>query len=58
MIEGLKEESRLFTMLFKEIAWTGSSYEGLKILNPDEFDLNIVLRMPVKDDQIKVSIFC
>jgi len=58
MIEGLKEQSGLFKMLFKEIAWTGSYYEGLKISNPDEFDLNIVLRMPVKDNQINVSIFC
>jgi len=56
LITGLKEKSGLFKLLFKEIAWTGSFYEGLKISDPDEFDLNIVLRMPVKDNQIEASI--
>jgi hypothetical protein len=54
LIEGLKKQSCLFEKLYKEIKWTGSYYEGLKISKPDEFDLNIVLKMPVEDDQIKV----
>lgn len=58
LIEGLKEQSPLFNKLFKEIAWTGSYYEGLKISYPDEFDLNVILKLPVSDDQIKVNIFC
>jgi len=57
LITGLKEKSYLFGLLFQEIAWTGSFYEGLKISDPDEFDLNIVLKMPVKANYIEASTF-
>jgi hypothetical protein len=40
-------------MLYKEIKWTGSFYLGLKVSEPDEFDLNVVLNLPDEDGQIK-----
>jgi hypothetical protein len=47
----LKKQSSLFEKLYKEIKWTGSYYEGLKISKPDEFDLNVVINMPDEDGQ-------
>jgi len=55
LLNGLKEQ-KLFNLLYKEIAWTGSYYEGLKISDPDEFDLNIVFKMPDKNKLIEVSL--
>ncbi|XP_065335799.1 cyclic GMP-AMP synthase-like receptor [Cloeon dipterum] len=55
LIEGLKKKSKAFELIYQKIVWTGSSYEGLKISHPDEFDLNIVLRFPFKSDLIKIS---
>lgn len=36
----------LFEKLFKDIFWTGSYYEGLKISAPDEYDLILELTLP------------
>ncbi|KAF4530402.1 hypothetical protein B566_EDAN018382, partial [Ephemera danica] len=45
VINGLKED-KLFEKLFFELAGTGSFYEGLKVSKPDEFDLNLIMRLP------------
>lgn len=53
--DGLMKDP-LFAKLYQEILWTGSFYEGLKISAPDEFDLNIIMRMPsIKTVQLEVG---
>ena len=43
VVDAMKKNDRLFNSLFREIYYSGSYYDGLKIRGPDEFDLNIVL---------------
>ena len=37
------KKDQLFNLLFREIYYSGSFYDGLKIENPNEFDLNFVM---------------
>ncbi|CAB3373694.1 Hypothetical predicted protein [Cloeon dipterum] len=46
LINALKNRCEIFKYLFREVAFVGSFYEGLKITDADEFDLNIVLKLP------------
>ena len=43
VVKAMQENDELFRSLFREIYYSGSYYDGLKIRGPDEFDLNIVL---------------
>ena len=43
VVNAMKKNDELFKSLFREIYYSGSYYDGLKIRGPDEFDLNIVL---------------
>ena len=43
VVNAMKKNDVLFKSLFREIYYSGSYYDGLKIRGPDEFDLNIVL---------------
>ena len=43
VVNALKKNDELFNALFREIYYSGSYYDGLKIREPDEFDLNFVL---------------
>ena len=43
VVDAMKKNDALFNSLFREIYYSGSYYDGLKIKEPDEFDLNIVL---------------
>ena len=46
----MKESDELFNALFREIYFSGSYYDGLKIGKPDEFDLNLVIdKTPFQD---------
>jgi hypothetical protein len=56
VIQGICEDSPLFNKLYQDILWTGSFYEGLKISAPDEYDLNIILALPVKQHELEVLI--
>ena len=43
VVNTLKKNDELFNALFCQIYYSGSYYDGLKIREPDEFDLNFVL---------------
>lgn len=43
VVNALKKNDELFNALFREIYYSGSYYDGLKIREPDEFDLNFIL---------------
>ncbi|KAK8780452.1 hypothetical protein V5799_018206 [Amblyomma americanum] len=40
--------------MFKRLFYTGSSYEGLRIREADEFDINLVLKLPVQGDEFQL----
>ena len=39
----------LFKQMYQEKSPTGSVSQGLKVEQPDEFDINLGLRLPLKD---------
>ena len=43
VVNAMKKNDQLFNFLFREIYYTGSYFDDLKIREPDEFDLNFVL---------------
>ena len=43
---GLANESKLFRSCFQDIYYSGSYYDGLRITEPTEYDLNVILRLP------------
>ncbi|KAH7973800.1 hypothetical protein HPB49_005311 [Dermacentor silvarum] len=56
LLEGLCKEmtnDRLFALIFNRLYYTGSSYEGLRIRQADEFDINLVMKLPVQEDDFK-----
>ena len=42
--------------MYKQIIYCGSFYKGTKIGEPNEFDLNIILEVPINYDCINVRI--
>ncbi|XP_025163166.1 cyclic GMP-AMP synthase-like [Harpegnathos saltator] len=55
LIEKMKEQNSLFNKTFQKIAWTGSFYKKTKVGLPDEFDLNLIIQLPIKKDDMKLS---
>ncbi|XP_044731828.1 cyclic GMP-AMP synthase-like [Chrysoperla carnea] len=54
-IEDMMDIDELFAYMYRKIAFVGSYWEGAKIDKPDEFDLNIVLKLPVKCEEIEIK---
>lgn len=54
LVNAMKKANGLFAELYQNIYYTGSFYDGLRIKEADEFDLNIRLKLPfgVKDFEI------
>ena len=46
MIPLMKKRDVLFDFLFQEVYHTGSYFEGLRVNNANEFDINLWLRFP------------
>ncbi|KAJ3660807.1 hypothetical protein Zmor_005238 [Zophobas morio] len=46
LIQLMKAESPAFKRLYVDLFGGGSGYEGLKITKPDEFDIDILMRIP------------
>lgn len=47
LIETMKQKSVLFKTLYKSKYYGGSYYDNLKVGPPNEYDLDLVLRLPV-----------
>jgi len=55
LIQYMKEEDPSFKNLFQEIYHTGSYYDGLRVGDPDEFDLNLLLKLPISTSEVKLD---
>lgn len=42
----MKEKSELFKTSFTRVFYGGSYYDGLRVGNPEEFDLDLLLTLP------------
>ncbi|KAF4522893.1 hypothetical protein B566_EDAN012948, partial [Ephemera danica] len=47
VMEGVSMRDPLFKELYRDVTFTGSSNEGLKIGPPNEYDVNINLFLPM-----------
>lgn len=54
LIERMKSKDSLFEKVYKEIIFCGSFYKGTKVGHPNEFDLNIILELPIICNSISV----
>jgi cyclic GMP-AMP synthase len=55
LVELMKQEDVLFSRIYRRICGAGSYYDGLKVGKPEEFDMDIVLRLPIKYEEAVVS---
>ena len=46
LVELMKKEDPLFACLYQEMAYSGSYWDGLRVKEATEFDLNIVFKLP------------
>lgn len=54
LINLMKQKDTLFAKAYRNIIFCGSFYKGTKVSNPNEFDLNIILKLPIKYDELNV----
>ncbi|RZC41710.1 cyclic GMP-AMP synthase-like [Asbolus verrucosus] len=52
LIRLMRKESPAFDSLYVDIFGGGSGYEGLQISAPDEFDIDILMRIPEETDPV------
>ncbi|KOC67476.1 hypothetical protein WH47_11655, partial [Habropoda laboriosa] len=57
LIERMKLKDSLFNKTYNKIVFCGSFYKGTKVERPNEFDLNIILHLPINYNYVKVRIF-
>lgn len=55
LIHLMKEEDVLFNRIYSRICGAGSYYDGLKVGKPEEFDMDIVVRLPINYAEVVVS---
>ncbi|KAF7988625.1 hypothetical protein HCN44_001198 [Aphidius gifuensis] len=55
LIEAMKTKDDLFKTIYNRIMYTGSHYKGTKVGKPEEFDLDLILKLPVVYDGIKIE---
>ena len=46
LIKMMKQEDPMFACLYQEMAYSGSYWDGLRVKEATEFDLNIVFKLP------------
>ncbi|XP_023228209.1 cyclic GMP-AMP synthase-like isoform X2 [Centruroides sculpturatus] len=55
LITEMKKYSPLFTILYKDLYYTGSYYENLRVKNATEFDINILLHFPFENFNLQIE---
>ncbi|XP_017787783.1 PREDICTED: uncharacterized protein LOC108570434 [Habropoda laboriosa] len=54
LIERMKLKDSLFNKTYNKIVFCGSFYKGTKVERPNEFDLNIILHLPINYNYVKL----
>lgn len=54
LIKIMRNQSPLFNKASTRFVYTGSYYKKTKVGLPDEFDLNLIIRLPIKEKDILV----
>jgi hypothetical protein len=51
----VKNTDETFKVLYKQPHYVGSFYENLRVGQPDEFDINLELQLPLNEADIQVG---
>ena len=54
LIDAMRQQSPLFAKTFQKIVWAGSYYKGTRYGQPEEYDLNFVINLPIKEQRVKL----
>lgn len=57
LTEAMQQQSPLFNEMYQRILWAGSYYKKTRVGEPEEYDLNLVLILPFKEEDIIVILF-
>ncbi|GFG31157.1 hypothetical protein Cfor_08626, partial [Coptotermes formosanus] len=55
LILRMKEQDALFKRVYSRICGAGSYYDGLKVGKPEEFDMDIVIRLPINYEEVVIE---
>jgi len=50
----MQKQNNLFNKIFQQIVWVGSYYKKTRVGEPKEYDVNLVINLPIKEENIKV----
>ncbi|KAG5338142.1 CGAS synthase, partial [Acromyrmex charruanus] len=51
----MRKQCPLFNKTFQKIEWAGSYYKGTRVGQPEEYDLNFVIKLPFKEKDLQFS---
>ncbi|XP_044737675.1 cyclic GMP-AMP synthase-like [Chrysoperla carnea] len=54
-VNRMQDVDILFDSMFQSILYAGSYYEGLKIGKPDEYDLDLIFKLPINYDALEIT---
>lgn len=52
LTEAMQQQSPLFEIMYERILWAGSYYKKTRVGDPEEYDLNLVMKLPFKEEDI------
>ncbi|XP_069686321.1 cyclic GMP-AMP synthase-like receptor isoform X1 [Periplaneta americana] len=55
LIELMKQEDALFKAIYSRLCGAGSYYDGLKVGKPEEYDMDVVMRLPINYNDIIID---
>ncbi|KAG7211496.1 hypothetical protein KM043_010766 [Ampulex compressa] len=58
LISKMKKVDSIFDKTFRTTLYRGSFYKGTKITAPEEYDLNLVIKLPIKDTYFHTDEYC
>lgn len=50
LLPAMKANNRDFARIYQKLYYTGSYYENLRIKDPNEFDINLILKLPFRSE--------
>lgn len=53
LIKIMEEVNPLFSKIYQKIIWAGSYYKKTRIGRPEEYDINLVINLPIKERDLK-----
>ncbi|XP_044734831.1 cyclic GMP-AMP synthase-like isoform X2 [Chrysoperla carnea] len=54
-VKEMKKADKLFENMYQTILHAGSYYDGLKVGKPDEYDLDLIFKLPIDYNEIKIT---